>query len=296
MAIQYDDFSILGNKKKSDRNNLDAVLQNDPDTKLVTVGDLLADTAPEKIELVQQRLVDASQARLTTLLGRALVKRQRVSAWMLNCELTRRGVPPAFRALDINYDDAELFMDSMAVDLHWIAIRYPKHCAYFNRWRKFIDPRYFHKQVRFIFNGTGRGKVPLYKVLKGLSLTTEQQRECHFLRGDKLRNQHQQLDRMFPDIKNELEGRYMIRLHRSRGSVVKLLADDYQIIRRRANVWLCANLSNWSPTRTAELYNAVNNVGEPTTLSTVAPITRQQASNVMQQIKRDLPKSDARPW
>lgn len=296
MAIQYDDFSVLGSKKKSERNGLDEVLQNDPVTKLVTVGDLLAETTPEKIELVQRRLLDVTQARLIVLLGRALVQRQRVSAWMLNCELTRRGVPPAFRPLDVNYDDAELFMDSFAFDLHWIATRYPKHCAYFNRWRKFIDPRYFHKQVRFIFNGTGRGRVPLYKVLKGLSLTIEQQRGCHFLRGDKLRNQHQQLDRMFEEIKNELEGRHMIRLHRSRGSVVRLLTEDHQIIRRRSNVWLCANLANWSPTKTAELYNAVNDVSGIGTLNTVAPITRQQASNVMQQIKRDLPKSSARPW
>lgn len=295
MTIQYDDFTVLGPKIKKPKIDLDAILQNYPTTNLITVGDLLANTSPESIERLQDRLQGIPTTRLVALLATEAAARHRVTAWLINCELTRRGVSPAFRCLDVNYDDAERFMDSFAVDLHWIATRYPQHYTYFNRWRKFVDPRYFHKQVRYIFNGSGRGKVPLYRVLKGLSLAIEQQRECHYLRGDKLRNQHQQLERMLSEVKNELEGRYMIRLHRSR-DVVQLMAEDYQIIQRRVDVWFCANLTDWSPTRTAALYNALKNVADDTASNPVAAINRQQAGNVMQQIKRDLPKSIARPW
>jgi hypothetical protein len=289
------DFNAPLPKDKKAKFDADAAIQNDPDTALVTVGDLLAQKPLERAHAAQERLQRAPRARLLRELKAAQERRQRVSAWLINCELTRRALPPAFRPLDINYDDAELLLDSLVVDLQWIGERYPEHRVYFMRWRKFTNPRYLDKQARYIFNSTGRGKRPIYKVVKGLAFTVDQQRECHYLRMDKFANQQAQLDRMLDEVRNEIEARYTMRLLDRGAEVVKLTNDELAMIRRRAMVWYCANLSAWSPTRTSRLYNAVTGANDPLG-SMTKPINRQQALNVMQQLSRDLPKKVAKPW
>ena len=73
-----------------------------------------------------------------------------------------------------------------------------------------------------------------------------------------------------------------------------MLPEDEWIIDRRVDVWFCGNLAGWKPTRTADLFNAKWGTREPG--SQHKPITRQQASNVIADLKRDLPRDLLRQW
>ena len=87
-----------------------------------TVGDLFAERQSDVVQTVIDRLRLASRERLAALLTTGHEKRQRVTCWLVNCEYTRRRVPPAFRPSLINYDDAELLLDALSTDLEWVAM------------------------------------------------------------------------------------------------------------------------------------------------------------------------------
>lgn len=68
---------------------------------LPPISEVLSTMKPEKIEEVQARLKTVSLKNLRRALDKALSKDQRASAWLVNCELTNRGIPPAFRGLRV---------------------------------------------------------------------------------------------------------------------------------------------------------------------------------------------------
>ena len=127
--------------------------------KLVTLKILLAAESDEKLTEVENALAKQTISKLRKLLQKALLARNRLSAWLINCELTTRGIPPVFRDLpEPDSDDAEQYLDLLTYDLEWIAKTLPKHKTMYERWQKFTDLRYFHSTAVFIFNGMGRGK------------------------------------------------------------------------------------------------------------------------------------------
>ena len=75
-----------------------------------------------------------------------------------------------------------------------------------------------------------------------------------------------------------------------------LLPEDHKTIKRRTDVWFCANLSEWSPTVTSKFYNALTGAGDATNVQPAKPMTRQLAAKIMREIERDLPKKLAQPW
>src|SRR4051812_32599114 len=92
-----------------------------PSIKLASVGQLLSSKDPAQVNRARELLQRESRYGLWCKLVGATNKRARITAWLINCEYTRRGVPPVFRdALVINDDDMELRLDSVAVDLEWI--------------------------------------------------------------------------------------------------------------------------------------------------------------------------------
>lgn len=254
---------------------------------LETVGQLVFKIPEAKAQAARAGLATQSRSKLASLLRKAIQGRRRASVWLINQEYSRRGVPPVFRdELVVNYDDPELLMDSLAVDLEWIATTYPLHVTFYQRWSRFVSAPSFHSQVRYIFNSVGRGKRSLYRAIKGLALSADQQRECHYLSQECYLSQVSTLRAARETTEANLREKHQTRVRR------RLLAEDYDIVARKVNVWFCANLGGWKPTRTASLYNALT--GNPD--GAVKSMTRQQAHNVMNDLIRDLNKKECRLW
>lgn len=289
MAIEYDDFGVVRASEavKKTKDTLSEIAN----PGLITIGEVLKHHRHAKnISLAQELLRKVGREKLDALMRRHSSARNRAAVWLINCEYTSRRVPPVFRNLpDADPDQPTTLLDMVAYDLEWISIAYPKHLPPFQRYRKFMHPTYFHSQAKYIFSsGLRHGRAPVWKALKGLGFTVEQQAECHVLRGERIYNAMQKYQRLKPTVESLLEARHVDRLM-SKASVVKLGPEDRTIIRRRTNIWYCAMLSDWSPSRTGRLYDALTGFPDHRFADELA-MTRQRAAKFMDDVRRDLPK------
>lgn len=241
-----------------------------------TIGDLLKTHAAEKIAKVVLALNGVSRNQLDKELMKARLGGNRVSAWLINQEFTRRGIHPIFRNLeDPNDDDRSQLADLFWYDLDWLATKYRLHRPFFKRWLGIFRGGSFHSTAKFAF---GPRQWEMWRYGKGLALTTEQQVELHYIKREGLRRYYDQLKRESPGIQATLRA-----AHYARG--LKLLTpEEKAIIQRRLDVWLCGSLVAWSPQRTANLYEGKTGI----------PMTRQQARNVMEDIWRDVENTKPR--
>ena len=115
----------------------------------------------------------------------------------------------------------------------------------------------------------------MYRALNGLNLNAEQQAECHYFVGMQVSTREQAIASFSDVVKDELEERHMMRLHRTRRDVVKLNDEDHRLIDRRFKIWRCGLLTKWSPSATGKLYDS-----SPGYLGVQEqkPMTRQRAA------------------
>lgn len=287
MPIEYDDFSHPIKSKPA------VVFDEKPPSveKLVTLKLLQAEHSESKLTEVENALAKQTNAKLHRALQKALLARNRLSAWLINCEFTFRGIPPVFRDLpEPDSDKPDQYLDLLTYDLEWIAKSLPKHKTLYERWQKFTDKRYFHSTALFIFNGMGRGKFRISKATKGLSLTDAIQVECNLLKLDKQRSRLEQLKRLSEEVKEHLKDKHTLRLLKS-SSIVMLKNEDLKIINRRTNIWLCANLAKWSPVLTGRYYDALTGYPDKGVFNDDIPMSRQRAAKFIADVIRDLPKN-----
>lgn len=243
--------------------NGDKLLAIEKGLKIITLSDLGR-------RFMRARIV--AQTALET--GRKVPSKTRLHLWLFNQEYTRRGIPPVLRNLPtINDDDPEHVADCFAIDLQWLAARYPDKATFYKKWQGIFKLRSFHSTADWISSHYPRRDI--WWFCKGLSLTDEQQRELSFIKRIGLRRAFDQLTNERDAVKAKLSAAYHQRDGRYKTS------DHEGTINRRLAIWYVGSLAAWRPQRTAELYAAY----------TGDLMTRQLAANIMEQVWRDVPES-----
>lgn len=165
----------------------------------------------------------------------------------VGAELSERGIAPCFRGLTFDdwlkdNPDAEHIL--AMCDLQWIATRYPNHKPAWVRMQGIFDPCKFMKTAKFAL---WDGRRAPGQIAKGLGLSEGQQQECHRIRCLHVARWWEGLAPRKDIAYARIAG--AVRLNDLRDS-----ANKDNTIQRRQDLWLCAELGNWKPQRTADLY------------------------------------------
>lgn len=168
-------------------------------------------------------------------------------ALLVSAEMTRRGIAPCFRGLPVRHEwwmgtDTDFVL--MVADLQWIVARHPEHLTEWERAQAIFDPRKFDAAAAYLH---WNGNRTAGQVAKALGLTEAQQRECAWIQCLHVERWRQRLHTRWPIARAKIaEG---IKAHDRRPQ-----GDQDATIARRANLWLCAELADWKPQRTADLF------------------------------------------
>jgi len=168
-------------------------------------------------------------------------------ALAVGVELSMRGVAPCFRDIPFDpwfKDNVEADCILAKCDMQWIAIRYPNHLPAWQRVRGIFDPARFARTASYtIWDGR---RSPGY-LSKALALTDNQQRECRLIQCLHVSRWRESLLKRRP----VMEARIATAV---RSGDKRDVASQDETIRRRKDLWLCAELADWKPQRTADLY------------------------------------------
>lgn len=198
------------------------------------------------------RMALAMQSATTEQLKAEYLKRvaglSEKGALALGVELSMRGVAPCFR--DIPYDpwfknNIEVDCILAKCDLQWIAVRYPNHLPQWQRVQGIFDPSKFARTAEYlIWNGQ---RSPGY-LSKALALTDSQQRECRLIQCLHVSRWRERLLKRRPLMEARITG--FVRSTDQRDAT-----SQDETIHRRKDLWLCGEMANWKPQRTADLYS-----------------------------------------
>lgn len=208
----------------------------------------LIDAIPSgKIEWAEELIAGATTDLLLDQLAHAVAGRKRVQAFLISKELTRRGLPPAFRRLpEPDPDDPGQRFDLFLYDAEWLAVRYPEHKARFSRWQGIFRGRQFHQTVAYAF---WDGRREAWQFGSCLGLTSEQRQECCYAGGGKIGPIRAHIRKTRSDALSRISE--AVWNGKSGGQTEE---ERVTTIRRRQALWECACLSEWKPQRTAHLY------------------------------------------
>jgi hypothetical protein len=168
-------------------------------------------------------------------------------ALLVSAELTRRGIAPSFRGLPVRREwwmgtDTDFVL--MTADLQWIVARHPQHQTEWERAQAIFDPRKFDAAAAYLH---WNGNRTAGQVAKALGLTDAQQRECAWIQCLHVERWRQRLHTRWPIARAKIADG--IKAHDRRAH-----ADQDATIKRRSDLWLCAELADWKPQRTADLF------------------------------------------
>lgn len=244
----------------------------------ITIEKIIADVSNEKLNEVAEKLKTLPREKLIQSTQDYFLRKKRISFWLVNCECSRRGIPPIFRNLPTADEDEPLqIADLLWIDLEWLHTKYAGHTPFYRRWKCIFKGKTFpHRTAFLIFNELKLQQI--WKTTKGLALPEEWQKELHFIKLDRIYNQIRLLEQLKITVLNDLR-----QAHYRRG--LKILTDaEKATIQRRLDIWFCGCLSNGKPQRTANLYESL----------TGTKISRQLALNLINDVKRDIPKAFAK--
>lgn len=194
-------------------------------------------------------LKNASTERLKSSLAHQVAELNTEGALRVSSELTLRGIAPCFRDIPINdewlrqhWSGVEPIL--LLVDLQWIVSAYPDHVPEWKRVESIFNPRKFRKTAEYLH---WDGKRSSGQIAKALALTEQQQRECVWIQCLHVERWRRRLLKRLPIAQARIASD--IRDRDKRPS-----ADQDETINRRSDLWLCAELADWKPQRTATLY------------------------------------------
>lgn len=169
-------------------------------------------------------------------------------ALLASAELAARGIPPCFRGIPTGLEGwartTELDFILMAADIQWIVLAYPAHRTGWERAQDVFNPAKFGRVAAYL-HWAGR-RTP-GQVVTALGLSERQQHECVWIQSLHMRQWTGRLSRRLPIA--ELKITEMVRATDKRDK-----AQQDATIKRRVNLWHCAELADWKPQRTADLY------------------------------------------
>lgn len=172
-----------------------------------------------------------------------------IAALRIGGELDRRGIAPVFRLSDTRSDELlpEVRQIVALADLQWLRVRYPAHVPAWDRLRGVFDKDQAKalRAARFaLWNGHRRPG----QLVKALALTDMQLQELAWLipahagrlRRSILERRHGVAIRIAEALRSSRD---------RRGS-----EEQAKTCTRREALWLCGELADWRPQRTAELF------------------------------------------
>jgi hypothetical protein len=217
-----------------------------PNEKALLSLDEVPDEAShkKKVALALQR---ASTDQLKTSLASQMTQPNIKGALLVSEELTARGIAPCFRGISLEklaWTGDFLSLILTIADLQWIVARYPDHVPEWERLKSLFDTKKFRDTAEYLHYN---GRREPGQIAKALALTEDQQRECSWIQCLGVARWRERLTRRLPIAQSRIES--AIRETDKRSS-----ADQDQTIKRRSDLWLCAELGNWKPQRTADLY------------------------------------------
>lgn len=197
--------------------------------------------------------------------------------YMLGSELTRRGVPPSLRD-NANPDTecAECRFGLFLSDAEWLATRYPRHKAAWERYQRLFtaaDQAAMFKAASYLFYF---GSRPPFVIVNGLGLTDQQQRECAWTRARSVSERMRTVARRELDVAGAI-----------RSSLETAVMDgrceswNEGIVRTRVQVWRCYKVAGARCATAGRFYSAL----------TGRPMTRQNVHKLIAKIRRDLSKA-----
>jgi hypothetical protein len=203
----------------------------------------------EKHQQLRAALEAAPIARLKELYADRIANDNTPTTIELGAEFCRRGIAPCFRGIGhdwfhAGHPDTDRLL--AICDMQWIVARYPKHRPEWKRLSSIrdSDQKSFLKAADYVLYG---GRRTAGQVAKALGLTTDQQRECLWIQRLDVARWRVSLMKRWPTM----QGRITDAIRRI--DLRDETAQD-ETIARRQDLWLCAEIADWKPQRTADLY------------------------------------------
>ncbi len=192
-------------------------------------------------------LAAAPLSRLKSLYESQMADANERATLALGAEFCRRGIAPCFRGIThtwifAGHPDTDRLL--AICDIQWIVARYPKHKPAWKRLAGIHDPALFLRTADYVIWG---GRRTPGQLSKALNLTTDQQRECQWIQRLDVSRWREALSKRAPAIQARIAD--AVRRNDRRDE-----PEQEATIARRCDLWLCAEMANWKPQRTADLY------------------------------------------
>lgn len=249
-------------------------------TSFQPLAPLLRSTSSDSLNAAKRRVAALDHAQLLEVFSKAFASSKRLAAFLIAEELTKRGVPPAFR-YPSEVSSATLSVDQrfdlLLADLRWLRFWYPDHTKNirYMRYRalfSWIEPA-FHRAAEYVFY---QGKRPAWKVVASMSMDQRQQWDCIWLRSAPIKKHDAATQGMQDEVFETLR-KDLFNVRRT----CSFTEDDIQsTLERRYALWRCWRMTDGGPTETATRYQQMTGL----------PISRQAAAKQLQKIQQTLGK------
>lgn len=205
----------------------------------------------EPLDRLTLALRSANLGKLKSALVSRLRALDEVAALRVGAELTCRGIAPFARGITLTDDWVDVYRGAtepllLLLDLQWISATYPDHSPEWRRSKSLFNSEKFRKEANYLIND---GQRSAGQIVKALALSVDQQRECLLLQCLHIARWRKCLDRRLPIARTLIASGV-------RNTTKDKRADEElgATIERRSDLWLCAEMANWKPQRTAVLY------------------------------------------
>lgn len=132
----------------------------------------------------------------------------------------------------------------LCADLQWIVAKYPDHLTEWQRAQAIFSPMRFRKVAEYLYWG---GQRTSGQIAKAMALTKYQQRECAWIQCLNVKRWKVRLFERLTIAKERIALAIRDKDKRS-------IKEQDATIENRSNLWLCAELAEWKPQLTANLY------------------------------------------
>lgn len=248
--------------------------------RFVPLSAVLASTPPDRLDEARRRVANLSRSTLLDRFGGAFADDKRLGAFLFAEELTKRGIPPAFRGTPQPANCLNKRYDLLVYDLRWLRWQYSEHLRVvrYRRCKKLLSfgETDFHREAEYAFY---EGRRPAWKLVGSLSLTEQQQWDCFWLRSVPITRRHIQTEAMRTRILAGLRDD----LQKARRTAAFTERDAEATLQRRLNLWVCSRMTDGSPSETARRYHQM----------TGQLITRQVTAKQLEKVRTVLRKRDA---
>ena len=222
------------------------------DTAQIDPGGAGAGLSPSTLDRLTLALKSASVEQLKFLFIKHATKLNTPGALRVSAELTARGIPPCFRGIHDrdswlpagSWLPVEAKLILLIADIQWIVVAYPKHETGWERAQHVYDPAKLEKTAEYLL---WDGRRSPGQVATALGLTEQMQRECVWVQFLQVARWNERLQKRLPIAAAKIASAINATDKRNR-------AEKDATIKRRVNLWHCAELAGGNPQRTADLY------------------------------------------